>query len=163
MKLLPRSTLILVAALIVLVLLALAFWTPAQAQIGNLGVPVRCAAAVSSTPAVFACTAADGTVFANNRVPAGYYFHVTDIIIAPSSTADTQADIQMEDAGNNSTGDVLIQTSAFGTQGQHFTTPALVLPAQYRLRGLSFTATSYIAQVYGLLTKNVTYVPLIVR
>ena len=139
------------------------FWTPAQAQLGNSGVPVNCSAGVIASPAIFTCKVADGTVFVNNRVPAGYYFHVTDVIIAPSTTADTQAVVEAEDANDSAAGSLVLQTSSFGTQGQHFTSPALVLPTQYRLRALSFNGPGFIAEVYGLLTKNVTYVPLIVR
>lgn len=146
-----------------LVLIALSFWTPAQAQLGNTGVPVHCAAGVLSSTQTFACGAADGTAFVNNRVPTGYYFMVTDIIIAPINSTDVQADIQTEDAGNTFVNDVLIQTTTFGSQGQHFTTPALVLPAQYRLRAATLNGGGYLGQVYGLLTRNLTYMPLILH
>ena len=163
MKRLSRSTPLVIAAVLVLVLAALSFWTPAPAQLGNVGVPVQCSAVVISAPQVFTCAAADGTAFVNNRVPTGYYLHVTDVIIAPNTTADTQAIIEAEDANNATAGSFFLQTSSFASQGQHFTTPALVLHAQFHLRAVSFTGTSYSAEVSGLLTRNVTYMPLIVR
>src|SRR5438105_3922023 len=81
MKQWTRAALIVVGAMTLLVQAAISFWTPAQAQLGNSGVPVSCSAGVISSPALFTCTAADGTAFVNNRVPNGYYLHVTDVIV----------------------------------------------------------------------------------
>jgi hypothetical protein len=161
---LSRSTLELIGAGLLLVLIAISFWTPAQAQLGNSGVPVHCNAIVlSMTPQTLSCSAADGTAFVNNRVPAGYYLMVTDVIIVPSSSADVIADIEADDASNAYASDVAVQTNSFASQGQHFTTPALVLPAQYRLKATSLNGGGFLAQVFGLLTRNLTYMPLIVR
>lgn len=163
MRLLSRTTLIVIGAGLLLVLGAMSLWTPAQAQLGNSGVPVHCAAGVLSSAQTFGCIASDGTAFVNNRVPTGYYLMVTDIIIAPINSTDVQADIEMEDAGNTLVNDVLIQTTSFGTQGQHFTTPALVLPAQYRLRAATLNGGGYLGEVFGMLTRNLTYMPLILH
>lgn len=163
MKLLSRSTLLVIGVGVLLVLVALSLGTPAQAQLGNSGVPVHCSAGVISAPQIFSCGAADGTAFVNNRVPSGYYLMVTDVIIAPSSSADVQADIQAEDAGNSLASDVLVQTTSFASQGQHFTTPALVLPPQFRLRAVSVNGGGFIAELFGLLTRNLTFMPLIMR
>lgn len=158
-----RSMLIVGAATAVLVQAVLSFWTPAQAQLGNSGVPVFCSVGVGSSRMVFGCKAADGTAFANNRVPSGYYLHLTDVIIVPSSTADTQAIIESQDGGNANVDSIVLQTSSYGSQGQHYTSPFMVLPAQYRLTAYSFNGQGFIAEVSGLLTRNVTFVPLIAR
>lgn len=70
---------------------------PAQAQLGNNAIPVRCSPAtqdgIISGAAFFRCVAADGTAFGNNgqAVPNGRYLLVTDITLTPDrlTTADT--------------------------------------------------------------------------
>jgi hypothetical protein len=170
-----------VSAAVALVLLA-TIWlavNPAQAALGNSGVPVRCAPSGSEIPVGEArfldCVAADGTSFTDGqRVPSGYYLLVTDIVVTSSwsgivadrylSLYDAYGDASRAYALEMSSGPPVDPSlSQVPTFGLHFTTPYMVLPADHRLEGVNELGSGSNIKVYvsGLLVTNVTYLPLV--
>jgi hypothetical protein len=175
----PRN--LLVSAAVVLGLLA-AIWlaaNPAQAALGNSGVPVRCTPSGSEIPIGEArfleCFAADDTPFTDGqRVPSGYYLQVTDIVVTSHGGGPTASDrsLSLYDAFGDASRAYALELSSTHTAdptltgvptfGLHFTTPYMVLPAGHRLEGVNESWSGGAIKVYvsGLLVTNVTYLPL---
>lgn len=144
------------------------FAAPARAAMGNRGVPVRCYAdqLKPAESKFLTCKAADGTAFTGNqRVPAGYYLLVTDIVIIPDAGTDTSGivSIVIYDAYGTSSHASSI-TARSGTMdgfGYHFHTPYFVLEEGHRIEASPWWFNSHwaAARVTGILTNNVTYLP----
>jgi hypothetical protein len=146
----------------------------ARAALGNQGVPVRCyttSAGIAPGGDLFlTCVPAAAPGFVSSqRVPDGYYFLVTDVMVTPqtSGTSAKSVDFYLFDAyGTNSRASDYHFRSVDGASfGQHFSTPLYTLPADHRLEVQAFNANSVGFDIYvkGLLVNNVNYLPLVLE
>ena len=139
-----------------------------EAALGNLGTPVRCEVYVfiDEEESIY-CTALDGTAFdVGYKVPSGYYFLVTDIIITADYRND-RADITLAVAEG---GNVHIYDKLFFVQGVesyqiHYTMPYLILEAGQFLRAgnANDSTTNVTIYISGVLTTNALYLPLVTQ
>lgn len=169
-----RTTLsiVVLTCLVVVLLIVTAFTaaTSASAQLGNTGVPVRCSAGGNvSTANTLTCSAADGTVFGggSTAVPTGRYLLVTDVQIEPTGPATGTWVISLSRMSSTGTE---IDISAFTrhspeTYAMHYSSPIFVLSQGQYLRMINYWGnTSFTTvEVFGLLTTNYTYTPMIAR
>jgi hypothetical protein len=144
----------------------------AKAALGNEGYPVRCygdSSGVAPGEDIFlTCITPSGApnFVSSQRVPSGYYFYITDIVVTPFSGAAGSANITfyLFDAyGASSRASLNTYRSVDGqTLGEHFTSPLYVLTADHRLEVQAFNANqqTFEIRVYGILTTNMTYLPL---
>ena len=143
--------------------------SPASAQLGNTGVPVKCEKTnlpQNSGMQDIPCTAADGTAFVNgSMVPAGQYLLVTDLIVQPYGPLTGDWLVWFDQCTSTCGTSLEIETQARVTTAQHFVTPYFVLPAGARLQAADYMNSSGVVSVraLGILTTNVNYVPLIRR
>jgi len=145
----------------------------ARAALGNQGIPVRCyisgTMAPGTTQFLTCVSAAPPGFVGSQRVPDGYYFLVTDILVTPSggTTGNAPVDFYLFDAyGTSSRASLIHFRSVDGaTYGEHFTAPMYVLSADHRLEVQAFNAnaTSFDIRVNGLLTTNVDYLPMVLN
>lgn len=137
-----------------------------NAAIGFVGVPVKCVASANVAATVEAgCQAFDGTAFTSGtRVPPGYYLLVTDIVARPGGTATTGA-WNFEIVGGPGYYYIPFSTQTRVTLSEHFTAPFLVLRAgePVSLRNLSSSSGAVDVFISGLLTTDITYLPLVAR
>ena len=172
-----RFPLVIIVCFVVIGLLGFQFVSkPARASLGNSGIPVQCFpdtlgnTIAPDESAFFRCVAADGTLFNDNqqRVPAGYYLLITDIVITPESGDSTIGAFNLTlyaDSGkSNWEYGVEFRDLTGNTVSEHYTVPYMVLPENYRVEGYNQAAT-YSLNIYlsGLLVTNVSYMPLAVR
>ena len=143
---------------------------PAHAAIGNRGIPVRCftpgAGVVAGNSAFMTCFAADGTPFSGNqRVPAGYYLLVTDVIVTPRSGTATSGvtEVSVFDAYGTTSrqSQFFLRSTTTGSYAHTFAVPYLVLQADHRLEivAAGINPFSVDVRVTGLLTNHVAYLP----
>jgi hypothetical protein len=146
----------------------------ARAALGNQGVPVRCytsSAGVAPGGDIFlTCVPAAPPGFVSSqRVPTGYYFLVTDVMVTPqaSTTTAERVDFYLFDAyGTNSRSSSYHFRSVDGaSSGQHFSVPLYTLTADHRLEVQAFNANDVGFDIYvtGLLVNNVNYLPLVLE
>lgn len=138
----------------------------ARADLGNTGMLVRCTKPdywiAPNAESDLVCYAADGTSF--TTVPSAHYVLFTDMVIAPFSGTTTGAwGVNLTVPGSTINVLTWFTWSASGTYTQHFTTPFLVLRAGEKVAAQNFgsSPTNIAVQLYGLLTTNATYLPLI--
>lgn len=141
-----------------------------EAATGNQGIPARCEAVFNlGQAATFSCVSAGNVLFVDGqKVPTGFYFLVTDIVITPINTGNGTNLNQITFSVNNDTGQVL--EISFNTNDRfsdriHYTTPYIFLAGGEWLRGVNpMTSFSRLwVYVSGILTTNVNYLPLIMR
>jgi len=165
---LVRAASIAVLVVIIGLVVTLAATGTAQADLGNQGFPVRCYNNSSATDYFMVCINPSGSpVFAGNqRVPIGYYFLVTDVMITPHGGASGNAVVfDLKDAY----GDAYVQSiNRFrvldgATLGQHFEAPMWVLLPDHRLEvtELAGNQSDYDLRVNGFLVTNMSYLPLV--
>jgi hypothetical protein len=163
----------LLALLLVLFIIGGAIWfaaDPVRAALGNRGVPVRCYKPGAGVPPgeseFLTCIPASGSGFSEGRVPEGYHFLVTDILITPDAGSDIDAltDVRIYAAYGESSRaySLRFRNTTTSTYSEHFTTPNMVLPEGYRLEVANTISAHYVeVEISGLLVNNVTYVPLV--
>jgi hypothetical protein len=162
MKLFSRSTLLAISAVLLLILVVVSLWTPVQAQLGNVGVPVACVGQPPPSDHLI-CTAADGTAFTSGyRVPNGYYLHVTDIVITPVGSASAVVYLWQMNGSDSMISVINFLVPSTNSVGHHFTSPYFVVPAQGYLY-TSVSTGSWLVYASGLLTRNVAFLPMISR
>ncbi len=166
-------TIVVLACLVVVLSIVSAFTavSSAKAALGTTGVPVSCSQYVpanTSTAVNLSCYAADGTAFGNNHVtvPAGHYLLVTDVVVSPYGP--TSGDwivglLRMQ--GTTSFDSIGFDTLTRATFSEHFLTPFFVVSQDQSLGAVSGSSNSGAVSIIvtGLLTTNVTYVPLAAR
>ena len=168
-----RFSLIAVVVIAIVVAAALALGTgSADAQLGNSGIPVRCfkpgPAMAPGTAEFLTCVASDGTLLPEGqRVPAGHYLLITDVLITPDAGTATTGlnDITVFDAyGTNSRQSSFRLRSVLPNSfGVAFNTPYFVLAEGHRLEisSAAFSAHSVEIRVSGLLVTNLSYLPIV--
>ncbi len=162
-------SLVMLACLVMASLIIAAFTTvsSANAQLGNTGVPVSCGGQVSADATSYlTCTAADGTPFGTDvTVPSGHYLLVTDVQITPMGPATGDWEVFLDRYSTDMTAQILYATQTRASFAEHYTTPYLVARPGERLRVRNIVSSSGGVLVYvsGLLTTNVSYMPLITR
>lgn len=146
----------------------------ARAALGNQGIPVRCytsSGGIAPGDDVFlTCVpAAPPSFVGSQRVPDGYYFLVTDVMVTPlaNTTSAERVDFYLFNAyGTNSRSSLYHFRSVDGaTSGQHFNVPLYTLTPDHRLEVQAFNANAVSFNIYvtGLLTNNVNYLPLVLQ
>jgi hypothetical protein len=161
-------SIVVLACLVLMLALAASFnaVSSAKAQIGNTGVIVHC----SFTPdwwiapnaqSDMTCFSVDGTGFVT--VPAAHYLFVTDVLVAPYSGSATGTWGVNLKVSNNLAAWFTWSTS--GTYLQHFTTPFIVAKEGQKLAAQNFvnSPTDIAVILYGVLTTNANYLPLITK
>jgi len=160
------------ALLLVAIVLAAAWFTngTARAAVGNTGVPVWCYASTLSAgnDVRLFCFPPNGTVAPFERVPAGYYFMVTDVTMSPiTSGASTGNLVELDLKDGYGTSGVFFAINHFkyvdgATAGQHYISPMWTLVADHFLEvAVSANTQQYFElRVMGILTTNATYIPL---
>jgi len=142
-----------------------------EAALGNQGIPVRCSlsnAGVNAGESDFmVCRTPVSPVFTEyQRVPSGYYFIVTDILVTPlyAGTDPVSTDITLYDFYDGLSYEYY-RFRGVGAEsfGEHFNMPLLVLPAEHSLHvSGKITNTGFVdVRVTGMLVTNATYVPAI--
>ncbi len=161
-------SIIVLASLVLVLLLVTAFTavSSANAQLGNTGVPARCGSGYSPTgTGDMYCNAADGTNFYN--VPSNHYLLVTDVVIIPwdGPTAGLWRGWLTSKMGTSNLLTTYFEAVTADSRGDHYTVPVMWLPSGAHLEGTLRDGSSGYAYlyVYGLLTTNYTYVPLMSR
>jgi len=148
----------------------LAIWLigrPAAAALGNTGVPVRgrLAGPVPQSETYYVqFTSTDGTPFADGeRVPAGKYLLITDIVVTTDGGTDPAAVLSLDLMVDPSDGQSLrLRSTDNATHGLHYTTPYFVLEEGDRLKVSSawFSDKWAYVNVSGMLVNHVTFFPL---
>jgi hypothetical protein len=161
---------IVIVALVVVVALTVLNHQPADAALGNQGTPVRCytsgSLSAGTTQFMTCVSAAPPSFVSSQRVPAGYYFLVTDIFVTPlgGSTGSATVAFYLFDAYSTSgrASSYTYRSVDGQSSGQHFTTPLYVLTPDHRLEIQAFGANqqSFEIRITGLLVNNVTYLPI---
>ena len=161
--------------ILIIVVITPGLLNPVQASLGNYAVPVRCLPLGGQRILVdssdfFRCYAADGTRFTDNaqRVPEGYYFIVTDVVITPyqaGSHQDGFYELVLYDSYGASYRrySLFFRGMTLGTTHNQFIAPYLVLVGGDRLEAYNLPHTSYALRVNisGFLVRNISYLPLI--
>lgn len=143
-----------------------------QAALGNQGIPVRCyntsgGLSAGTTTFLTCVTPVSPGFVSSQRVPAGYYFVVTDVFVTPLSggTGDTPVTFYLFDAyGTSSRASSNTFRSIDGASyGEHFNMPLYVLTEDHRLEVQAFNANaaSFDIRITGMLVNNVSYIPVI--
>ena len=167
-----RHIAIVLAVVAALFIVGASAWNPAYASMGNRGVPVRCfapgAGVAPGGSAFMSCFAADGTGFSGNqRVPAGYYLLVTDVIVTPAagSTAAGVTQVAIYDAHGTSSrqSEMRLRSTTTDSYAHTFAAPYLVLQPDHRLEIVApgYNAFTVDVRATGLLVNSVTFVPIV--
>jgi hypothetical protein len=139
----------------------------ARAALGNVGYPVRCYSTGGGSPDFFmTCVTPPGApdFIDNQRVPDGYYYLITDVMITPyGGAAGNTVYLDLKDAY----GDNYVQSENHfrvldgATTGQHFNAPMWVLLATHRLQvtEMAGNQSDYDIRVNGILVTNISYLP----
>jgi hypothetical protein len=146
------------------------------AQLGNRGIPVSCFEypdflSPGGSGSILRCYPANSAIAfgGNTNVPTGYYFIVTDVLITPTSIADTTSSFDITLEINPVTASIRenIRLRSIGTAnfGEHFSVPYLVLSENEWLKASSASTAGkdVLVRVSGLLVNSVNYLPLISR
>jgi hypothetical protein len=163
---------IVVLACLVLVLALVASFnavSSAKAQIGNTGVVVRCTTVpdywiAPNAQSDITCFSVDGTSFVT--VPAAHYLFVSDVLVAPYSGSATGTwGVNLTVPNSISSPITWFTWSTSGTYLQHFTTPFIVAKDGQKLVAQNYpgSPTNISVLLYGVLTTNANYLPLIAR
>ncbi len=163
----------LLASLTALLILAGVLLAPSQAKaaFANVGIPARCYNIGFSSSLFLTCVTPPGSgvsFVSSQRVPSGYFFLVTDVMVTPvgGTTGDATTDFYLEDCY----GDASIQSINHfrnlegATYGQHFNAPMWVLLADHRLQVVTQAANqqNFDIRVNGFLVTNINYMPVVV-
>jgi hypothetical protein len=170
-KYLLRIVLLVGSAMVLILGIVLLAPTRAEAALGNTGIPARCYNIGFSSPMTLTCITPTGSItnfVSGQRVPTGYYFVVTDIMITPNAgtnSTDALVDFDLKDAygaGSLQSSNHFRNLEA-GTFGQHFNAPMWVLlPDHYLLVTTRISnQQSFEIRVNGLLVTNLNYIPLV--
>jgi hypothetical protein len=171
MKRINLHSLIVMTSIVILLIVVFRY-VPVQrasAALGNEGIPARCSITVSEFQAkVFICSASGGLSMSGGITPAGYYFLITDIVFSPASGTGTGAhstSIDTSSANGTHTNPITVTTNDKYGGSFHFTTPYLVVDPINQIVATQKTGASTAVTVYlaGVLTTNVTYLPLVNR
>jgi hypothetical protein len=169
-KHLMRAILFCSAAL--LIVLGIAWLSPARAEaaLGNTGVPARCYnIGWNGSGFYLTCTTPPGSgvsFVGSQRVPAGYYFMITDLWATPASgtTTDGVTDFYLQDCYSEASIQSVnhFRNLEGATYGQHFNAPMWVLLADHRLQVVPQAANqqNFEIRVNGFLVTNLNYIPL---
>jgi hypothetical protein len=164
---------VLLAGGIIVLILGIILLTPARADasLGNTGIPARCYNIGFSSSITLTCLTPSGSAtsfVSGQRVPTGYYFLVTDIMITPNSgttSSDALVDFDLKDAYGAGS---LQSSNHFrnfegGTFGQHFNAPMWVLLPDHYLLAVTRAGNlqTFEIRVNGLLVTNINYIPLV--
>jgi hypothetical protein len=148
-------------------------WSGRATALGNSAIPVRCYKTSTLQPgnaAFLTCQSAGGVAFVDNqRVPNGYYFVVTDVLITPDAGLDTTGitDLTLYDAygDNGRSYSFRLRETRAATFGPSFAAPYMVLIPGHRLEATlaGFSANGVEVRVSGWLVTNLDYLPLALR
>jgi len=158
---------------VILLILGVTLLAPARAEaaFANVGVPARCYNIGFSSNFFLTCVTPSGSgvsFVSGQRVPTGYYFLVTDIMVTPQggTSGDAITDFDLEDAyGDTSVQSINHFRNLEGaTYAQHFNAPMWVLLADHRLQVVTHAANQqqFDLRVNGFLVTNLNYVPVVV-
>ncbi len=160
-----------IAAGVLLLALGAAWQAPGQAQaaIANTGLPVRCYNIGFSSSMFLTCVTPPGSGVSfsgSQRVPVGYYFVVTDVLVTPvGGTATAVTDFYLEDCYGDANIQSINHFRHLGgeTYSEHFTAPMWVLLADHRLQTVAQVANeqNYDIRVNGMLVTNLNYLAVI--
>ena len=142
-----------------------------HASLVNQGYPVRCYNVSTTSEFFLSCINTQGTpsFVGNQRVPTGYYFLITDIMItAHENVVGNDVSFKLKDCWD--TASVMYPTTNFrvldgSTLGQHFIAPMWVLPEDHRLgvELLPGNQAAFDLRVNGFLVTNVSYLPVVLH
>jgi hypothetical protein len=142
----------------------------ASLSLGNVQYPVRCYNIGNSASYTLICVTPAGSpsFVSSQRVPEGYYFLITDVMITP--TGSLAADNVVLDL-NNAYGAGSIQSINHfrvldgSTFGQHFNAPMWVLFPDHYLSVVqdADNQSTYDIRVNGFLVTNGTYLPMVMN
>jgi len=143
----------------------------AQAALGNQGIPARCYNIGFTSSFFLTCVTPSGSpvsFVSSQRVPDGYYFLITDIVVTPTSgVSGNVVDFNLEDAYGASSIQSInhFRTLDGNTFGQHYTAPMWVLLPDHRLGVVAQAANqlNFDIRVNGFLVTNINYLPLILN
>lgn len=141
----------------------------AQAAFANTGLPVRCYNIGFSSSMFLTCVTPPGSgvsFSSSQRVPAGYYFAITDILVTPvSGTGTAVTDFYLEDCYGESSIQSINHFRHLGgeTFSEHYAAPMWVLLADHRLQVVAQAANeqNYDIRVNGLLLTNLYYLAVV--
>ena len=164
---------LLVAGGVIVLILGIFLLTPtrAKATFANLGIPARCYGSFTTTADFLTCVPPSGaeTSFVGaQRVPAGYYFLVTDVMVTPlgGTTGDALTDFSLEDCYGTSNIQSInrFRNLEGATYGQHFNAPMWTLLPDHRLQVVvnGGSQQAFEIRVNGLLVTNINYLPMVV-
>lgn len=148
-------------------------WSGRATALGNSAIPARCFRSGALQPgnaAFLTCANAGGVTFVDNqRVPNGYYFVVTDVLITPDAGLDTTGitDLTLYDAygDNGRQSSFRLRETRAATLSASFAAPYLVLIPGHRLEATlaALSANGVEIRVSGWLVTNLDYLPLALR
>jgi hypothetical protein len=155
---------------VVVLVSVLATWLvagPAQAALGNRGIPVygRLSGPVEDTKTMFVrFYAADGSVNGAEAVPAGKYLLVTDIEWTPDGGTDQAGVLSLEVTVPGTSQSLRLRSTDNATHSMHFSTPLLVLAAGQQISvGNAWFSTHWgYVHISGLLVDSVSFLPVVV-
>ena len=159
---------------IILLAFVITQWKPekVQAALGNQGIPVRCynttgGLSAGTTTFLTCVTPVSPSFVSSQRVPAGYFFLVTDVFVTPLSggTGNTPVSFYLFDAYATSgrASSYTFRSIDGASYGEHFNLPLYVLTEDHRLEVQAFNANaaSFDIRITGMLVNNVSYLPAI--
>lgn len=159
----PTMTLVSLVGLCVVLISGFMVVSSANAQTGDLAIPVTCKASlVTTAPEDFSCQKPNRSDPLFTLVPSSYYLMVTDIRVDAPSTGTYTVSVALRYL--SSTPDsITFQGNAYESKSEHFTTPLWVVPAGWHIEANDAGAATHSTNVHitGLLTTNPVYLPLI--
>ena len=170
-KLSPRFILLAGGTILLIVGIVLLAPAHAEAAFANTGIPARCYDISFSSNFFMTCVTPQGSAtsfVSSQRVPTGYYFLVTDIMVSPlgGTAGNALTDFDLEDTYSTSGIQSIthFRNLEGSTYGQHFNAPMWVLLPDHRLQVVvsSGNQQNFDIRINGFLVTNLNYLPVVI-